>query len=393
MIVKSKMVRKNSKAIRESVSSNRKKNEPVLDEKSTLKDITECMKWYSDFCDSSQSKKWLLEYMQNSGYTKENIAKVKSLSWHKSGLEIENGNIINLKFAGFVSRLYNRGYKKIIPENYTIRMNLVIDYCIKTRAISFSSVSANVQNEPSDVDNKSIQEHIKSQVSNLCGELEGELDDFYDNGFKTNLNVYEWLKQKNVKGLIAKKIGEEFKPLFEEISNIEVDDDLREAYSHLKKSQRKKYLDFLNTLIGDCDRYSSNQNKQRKPRKKKPITVDKIVSKLNCKIEDSEYKIKSIDSTQIIGSSVLWVFNVKYRKLGIYTSLQSDGLTVKGSSIQGFDKEKSVQKTIRKPEDVLNLILKGPKVSTRKFFESIKSKEQTLTGRINNETILLRVFK
>lgn len=388
MTVKNRTRMKNSEIIRKSLPSNRKKTEPVLTDISTEKDVSDCMKWYSEFCDASQSKKWLIEYMQKMDYDKEIIRKVKSLSWHKSGLEIENGNIINLKFAGFVSRMYNRGYEKIIPESYAIRMNLVIDYFIKTKSISFTS---NVDSP--DNDNKSIQDHIKTQVNTLCGELEGELDDFYDNGFKTSLNVYEWLKQKNVKGLIAKKIGEEFRPLFEEISNIDIDEDLKEGYSNFKKSQRKKYLNFLQTLIGDCDRYSSNQNKQRKPRAKKPVTATKLVSKLNYKSEDSEYKITSINPAEIIGANSLWVFNVKYRKLGIYTSSNSDGLSIKGSTLQGFDEEKSVQKTLRKPKEILNLALKGPKVSTYKLFESINSKEQPLTGRINSETILLRIFK
>jgi len=363
--------------------------EPLFDENSTFDEISSGMKWYQEFSTIENSKKWLVEYLETIGYDRLEIAKVKSFSWNKSGIEIVNGEIVSLKFAGFVSRMFLRGLKKI-PEQYADRMNKAINYVILKS--SQNKKTKNIQ-EDQEENKLTLQDHMKFQVNNLCSEIEGAISDFYDSKFKSDINIYEWLKNKKIKGLIAKKIGDEFKPLLEEINHINSDEELKEAYSNFKPSGIKKYKNFVQSIVDDCERYSSNQNKQRKPRKKKPITLQKQITKINYKLEDSEYKIKSINPIDIFDSSVLWVFNVKYRKLGIYISEKPAGLYVKGSTVYGFDVEKSYQKTIRKPNEILNFIINEPKVSIRKKFDSIKSKKQSLSGRINGETILLRTIK
>ena len=45
------------------------------------------------------------------------------------------------------------------------------------------------------------------------------------------------------------------------------------------------------------------------------------------------------------------------------------------------------------PEEILTKILKGGKLAIRKQYDAIKSVEKGLTGRINNETILLKIVK
>jgi hypothetical protein len=66
-------------------------------------------------------------------------------------------------------------------------------------------------------------------------------------------------------------------------------------------------------------------------------------------------------------------------------------LGVKGTSITGFDEIKSVQKTLRKPEEQLKEFKAAGKVQLRKFLEDIKAVDIKLNGRINEDTILLKV--
>ena len=47
---------------------------------------------------------------------------------------------------------------------------------------------------------------------------------------------------------------------------------------------------------------------------------------------------------------------------------------------------------LRKPEKILDKVLNDGKVSLRKLMPSIRTKEKKLTGRINKDTILLRVL-
>ena len=86
------------------------------------------------------------------------------------------------------------------------------------------------------------------------------------------------------------------------------------------------------------------------------------------------------------------LFRSKTRKLGKYVpGAYQDGLSVKGTTIQGYDEAKSVSKTLRKPDQQLKEFMKSGKVQLRKFLDTIKATETKLNGRINEEVILLRV--
>ena len=131
--------------------------------------------------------------------------------------------------------------------------------------------------------------------------------------------------------------------------------------------------------------------------------VDKIVKELveklkYCKSYD-KYKVASILPDQIIKANELWVFNIKTRKLGKYVAKNIDpkgmgrdgtGLSVKGTTIIGFDETKSIQKTLRKPDDQIKEFKGLGKVKLRTFIDDIKTIDTKLTGRCNPYTLLLK---
>jgi serine/threonine protein kinase len=90
-----------------------------------------------------------------------------------------------------------------------------------------------------------------------------------------------------------------------------------------------------------------------------------------------------------------WIYmypdHIKTKKLGVYVADDSSGLSVKGSSIINFSERNSICKTLRKPETILPDVIKGGKVYLRNVMSTIKSKEKGLTGRLNSDTILLKI--
>jgi hypothetical protein len=66
-------------------------------------------------------------------------------------------------------------------------------------------------------------------------------------------------------------------------------------------------------------------------------------------------------------------------------------LSIKGTSIVGYDPKKSLQKTVRKPE-----ILKGANKLSRtkiqKQFDDIRATETEMNGRLNEHIILVSTF-
>jgi hypothetical protein len=58
-----------------------------------------------------------------------------------------------------------------------------------------------------------------------------------------------------------------------------------------------------------------------------------------------------------------------------------------------YNESKSVQKKLRKPEVTLPEVLKAGKVAIRNILPDIRAVESPLTGRLNTDTILLRILK
>ena len=143
----------------------------------------------------------------------------------------------------------------------------------------------------------------------------------------------------------------------------------------------------------DSDKLAHNAKVIRKPRKKKAVTVEKLISKVQYKKTDDGLKINSITPSDILGSSQLLVYNAKTRKLGVYHAIDKSGFSIKGTTLLNFDEQTSVQKNLRKPDVIVPEVIKAGKVSLRKLFTAINSVEQPLTGRLNSDTILLRVIK
>jgi hypothetical protein len=129
----------------------------------------------------------------------------------------------------------------------------------------------------------------------------------------------------------------------------------------------------------------------RKPRAKKPTDKAKVVSKLKYKKTDEPLKLVSINPEDIIGSQELWIYNSKTRKLGKYVAEEFKELGVKGTTITGFSESKSIQKTLRKPDEKLKEFKAAGKVAQRKFLDEINATDARMNGRLNEETVLLKV--
>jgi hypothetical protein len=170
------------------------------------------------------------------------------------------------------------------------------------------------------------------------------------------------------------------------------DEQLTEGYSHYKTADFKRMFAVIDQILNDIIQYRGVKKATKKVRAPKSVSKEKIVSKLKYAREDKVLRLVSINPADIIGAQELWVYNTKTRKLGKYVADSLCGpLNVKGSSIVGYDTVRSTTKTLRKPEEKLKEFAKSTKIELRKFLDNIKATESRLNGRINTETVLLRV--
>ena len=109
----------------------------------------------------------------------------------------------------------------------------------------------------------------------------------------------------------------------------------------------------------------------------------------------------SVNPAEIVGANSIIVYNSKTRKLGVYHAQNIDptgqkrdgsGLSVKGTTIQGFNPTTSVQKTLRKPIEQLAKFKKIAKRSFQKQFDEINSVEIKMNGRFNDHSLIIKVL-
>ena len=238
----------------------------------------------------------------------------------------------------------------------------------------------------------SIQERLQGKVEDFISAIEGQVDDFVDSNYKMKYVPYNHLVDIGCKAAHARKMRPFYVDCYNELVDVYNKDDeyYVEAWSHLKPKYHKLMMDFYGNIVDDLDRIIKNSTAQRKPRKKKTLSATRLVKSLKFQLEFNDLKLVSVNPEKIIGANELWVYNTKYNRIGVYHAVNSiRGLSIKGCTIQHYDEDTSVQKTARKPQDVLSVLSKR---SLKKQLNNMKTKEQTMTGRINAQTILLGVF-
>ena len=243
----------------------------------------------------------------------------------------------------------------------------------------------------------SIQERVRDAALSMTEELETALESFIvdpESFDPKAFKILNLLKGKEVKAAHARIIKTLYKRDLEELEELaggSEDEQLREGYSHLSRKQVRNLIAFYQEIMAACDMLAQEAKVNRAPRAKKSIPAEKIVAKMKYKKSDEPMKLVSINPTDIIGSKELWIYNTKTRKLGKYVAAEFSDLSVKGTTITGFNENTSICKTLRKPEEKLKEFKAAGKVQLRKFLEDINATDTKMNGRINEETILLRV--
>jgi len=340
--------------------------EPKFSGELSQTQLTQALSWYAQNRDSKDATKYATEYFKK-----------------KLKIQAPDGLKSQSSTFGFICRIVSLG--GVLGGSNDTWFNETIKKLQKEISVVKTTTTTVV----------SIQDHIKRKASDCIGELEGQIDDLIISEFKSNVSPYATMTSMDVKAAHTKFIIEHFKTRRVEYDNVLTtdDEDVKEAYSNFTKSQLKKLIAYCDQVIVDGMKFAGEAIKTRKPRKRKAKSADQLIAKLKYAKDFAELKLTSIDPKTIIGASSLWVYNTKTRKLGVYYALDASGLNIKGSTILNFAESKSINKTLRKPAVTLPEVLKAGKVALRNVLNDIRATESVLTGRINTDTILLRVSK
>jgi hypothetical protein len=248
-----------------------------------------------------------------------------------------------------------------------------------------------------DVYTPSIQERVREAAMRMTEEIENAIESFQADAenfdpkaFKV-LNLLKAVEAKAAHARIIKGFYERDLAELEELAGGSTDEQLKEGYSHRSRKQIKNLIAFYQEIMAACTMLAQEAKVNRAPRKTKAVPKEKLVAKLKYMKTNEPLKLVSVNPTDIIGASELWIFNTKTRKMGKYVAADFQTLGVKGTTITNFNEHTSIQKTVRKPEEKLKEFKAAGKVQLRKFLEDINATDTKMNGRINEDTILLKV--
>lgn len=380
--------------------------------------------WYYENYKTSDLMPAVWAWMERNGYSKEDIKKAK----------IAPESVISTT-AAIVCKMLNNG----MPETYkpaaeywdslpgtTGELKPASEF-VKKRIEEALNAGQQVKQEQEKKEEEqrkiekyipSIQERIREATYQMTEFIEQAHDDFISGKIEDfkDIKVATRLRQVECKQPHARLIKSFYDDIIQEYNEVlnppstknmsELEKDyvaqLKEGYANFTKPQIKKLIQFYLQVQGACDAIIAESKANRKPRKVSAKSPEKIVEKIKYKVTDDKYAVSSIPAAKLVGSNCLVVFNVKTRKLGIYYTSVEDplgsgrdgaGLTVKGTTLQRFDDEKSVACTLRKPMEQLQEV---KTLNTRKKFENWFAKLTTtpvkMNGRINPETVLIAAY-
>jgi len=353
----------------------------------------ESMNWYSENKSGKELKPNVVNWMALNGYTKEVIDQFHNTRDGRCGTTV--GAIASCLLKGMpdIRDDFNQGKSTVKWLKNEIQKILIEGTHDHKEAEKIVQVKA--QNPII-----SIQDRIREQAGSMSEEIDAAIDSFIldpESFDPKQYNLVKVLRGKGAKAAQARYI----KTFFQfgqndllELSSGNADEQLREAYRHLPRKHVKKLIDFYQLIMDACDQVSAEAKVMKKPRTKKAKPAEDLVKKLKFKTSDDKLAIVSVPPAQLIKAQSALIYNTKSRKIGYYVAKNSEGLGVKGTSLTNFT-EMSVQKTLRKPLEQLKE-LKDQNTQKRVetwFAKGVKTTETKLNGRLNEDTVLLKIFK
>lgn len=325
--------------------------------------VMAAMKWYNYFYETVDCQKWLVEYMKRNQYEEKDVQIVRNLAAWKTS-----------KTYAVLAHLMNRGW--VLPERMVKNTKMHINYLITNNK---------VESRDEDASKNNVHERTKEKAVVISAILLDEYIDKYLEG-ETPPSFYDILIKEKISPVALLMMKEKAQAILEDFNH-------PEAFEGWSKKRLRDAVTFYENILADIERHTFNKkaSKVRKPRKVKAKPVEKIVAKVKYRKDLPELKLVSIQPQQVIKATTLWTYNAKYRQLAVYVAKDDNGLNIKGTSILNYDETQSIMKRVRKPEIFTKEVLSIGKVPLRKLMDKINTAATPAKGRLNEDTLLLRV--
>jgi hypothetical protein len=289
--------------------------------------------------------------------------------------------------------LKQKKIKKTIPPTVSVRTAGAVIRLIERKQIPDNQVFIKewlerLEDKVPTPKTKSKRPSIQESTAIKQNEYITGLDNLFERFIETGMSIYgikNYLYDSGMKASYVQGCMDWAQSVYDEFMESFSDPELKEGYSNFTVAQKRKILKFFNNMLEELGTY---KNAVKPVRKRKPIPASRVVKNVKFQRFDEKLNVTSVIPEKIIGSSLVFLFNTKTRMLSYYKSM--GGLSISGTTIKDFDEGYS--KKIRKPEFFIQEFMTAKKVLSQKRYQDLATTPKVGSGRINSDTIILKVF-
>lgn len=340
--------------------------------------IMQALNWYNSMANDNKERSWFVSFLKDQNkFDANQLAQIKTFD---SGMFSRAGRYAHMIHNGFPIESW------ALPIIQDVIVKIESRFETKTEVDSGSS-------------GPSVQDRMNEKASEFAGNLLSIIDDF-TNGVKDGslkksddesfFSIQSFIQINEIKPLIAGRI----------VPHIEYDKNQwekalkdKEGYEDYTDSQIKRMVRFYEWIVDGLNGRVA-EKPARKSRKRKQKSPQQLVKAVKYLDKTTDFGgVTSITPDKIIGAERLITFNVKYREFAIFES-KSGGFSIKGTTIQNIDESKSVCKRIREKyvKDLLKTAKDQGIRAIRNAYNPINAKENVPNGRLNGDTLIVRVL-
>jgi hypothetical protein len=340
--------------------------------------LSAAFSWYNYFYGKKDAREMLVAYLEHNG-RKADVRALKGVP--DSAVRLTTAWLCRMSMVGLD-----------LTDTEQVRLEGYIQEILTAREPEVVVVEAvPVAAKPN------IQDRLREKVSECAGELDGMFDEFVVAGAKMSADYKPIMviRGLNVAPQMISDIANLWKHKLAEFETaIEGKDaQLAEGYSNFSKIQMRNIVKFCEAVINDCGAYVQIKKVERKPRKVKSVPPEKRAAKFKVLMEFAELKLKGLPAASLVDKAEAWLYDTKKRKLiHLVADSHTQAFTVKSNSIIGFSTIETMQKTVRKPADVVKAVQAAGKPAARKIYKDLTTTETPFNGRGTENLVVLKAW-
>jgi hypothetical protein len=341
--------------------------------------LSKAFSWYNYFYGKKDAREMIVNYLESQD-RKADVRVLKSIP--DSAIRLTTGWLCRMKMVGLE-----------LSETEQIKL----DNLLKEILSSKQTVEADAEPAQEGPAKPNIQDRLREKVGECAAELDGMFDEFMMAGAKMSADYKPIMviRGMNVVPQMISEISNRWKRKLAEFEEAVEGKDalLVEAYSYLTKIQLRNCVKFCEAVINDCGAYVQIKKVERKPRKVRAVPPEKRAAKFKHTAEFLELKLKGLPAASLVDKAEAWLYDTKKRKLiHVVADSHTQAFTIKNNSIIGYSTVETLQKTVRKPADVVKAIQAAGKPAARKIYRDLNTTETPWNARGTENLIILKAW-